>query len=239
MTPASGVWNPAIDISVVVFPQPDGPSSVTNSLSLTVKLTSSRTRTGPNDLARCSTRISDMSNAPDCARAKGEHDRDDEDLHDGQRGDRAHHAPLPVLQHGYPGDFSAGLLQEDDGVVVAEQGHEHQHERGQHGRSQRGAQYPAGDGPPARSAGPGSPVELGADPHQAGIDDHIGQRQVADAQGDQLAPQVVAHEGTWAEHQIGPEEADAEDDAGDRSRVNEGGGEAPPQDEAGAMCDQG
>jgi len=26
---------------------------------------------------------------------------------------------------------------------------------------------------------------------RAGIDDHIGQRQVADAQGDQLAPQVL------------------------------------------------
>src|SRR5712691_1064544 len=167
MRPASGAWNPAIDISVVVFPQPEGPSSVTNSLSLTVKVTWSRTRLGPNDLARCSTRISDMTGAPDCARAKAAHDRADQALDDGPRGDRAHHSPLPVLQHGYPGDFCAWLLQEDDRVVVAEQCHEHQHERGEHGRSERGKQYPAGDGPPARSAGAGGPVELGADPRQA------------------------------------------------------------------------
>src|SRR5260370_8034428 len=116
--PASGVWNPAIDISVVVFPQPDGPSSVTNSLSLTVKLTSSRTRLDPNDLARCSTRISDMTNAPDRSRAEGCRDRDDEDLDDRERGDWAHHTPLPVLEHGYPADFFAGLLLNQDAPVA-------------------------------------------------------------------------------------------------------------------------
>src|SRR5260370_25741301 len=237
--PASGVWNPALDISVVVFPQPDGPSSVTNSLSLTVKLTSARTRLDRNDWARCSTRISDMTNAPDRSRAEGCRDRDDEDLDDRERGDRAHHTPLPVLEHGYPGDFCAGFLQEDDGVVVAEQRHEHEHERGEQSRPKCWEQYPAGAGPPARSAGPGCLIELGADPRQAGIDDHVRQRALADAQGDQLAPQVVAHEGTLADHQIGPEEADTEEDAGDRSRVDQGGCEAPPQGEAGAVCDQG
>jgi len=122
MMPASGVWNPAIDISVVVFPQPDGPSSVTNSLSLTVKLTSSRTRTGPNDLARCSTRISDMSNAPDCARAQGQHDRDDDDLHDGQRGDPGPTTPrCQYCSMVTPAISVPGFCRKTTGVVVAEQ----------------------------------------------------------------------------------------------------------------------
>src|SRR5260370_24832715 len=80
MIPWSGLWNPAIDIRVVVLPQPDGPSRVTNSLSLTVKLTSSRTLFVPNDFARCSTRISGMAGFPGEAWADQGHDGDDCDF---------------------------------------------------------------------------------------------------------------------------------------------------------------
>src|SRR3979411_910828 len=96
MTPASGFTNPAMDMSVVVFPQPDGPSKVTNSLSLTVKLTSSRPRCSPYDFTRCSARSWGMAGSRDGTPANGEHDGDDEDLDDGQRGDGTGHAPLKV-----------------------------------------------------------------------------------------------------------------------------------------------
>src|SRR6266700_372704 len=136
MTPPSGRWNPAIDIRVVVLPQPDGPSRVTNSLSLTVKLTSSRTLLAPNDLVRCSTRISAMAGFPDEACAEQEHDGDDGDLDDGQGGDRPDDAALPVQEHGDADDLGARLLEEHHGVVVGQQGDEHQDERGQQRRPQ-------------------------------------------------------------------------------------------------------
>src|SRR5712691_466533 len=136
MIPWSGLWNPAIDIRVVVLPQPDGPSRVTNSLSLTVKLTSSRTLFVPNDFVRCSTRISGMAGFPDEACAEQEHDGDDGDLDDGQGGYRPDDATPPVLEHGDADDLGSRLLEEHDGVVVGQQGDEHQDERGQQGRPQ-------------------------------------------------------------------------------------------------------
>src|SRR5882724_4251804 len=83
ISPSSGVWKPAMDIRVVVLPQPEGPSSVTNSLSLTVKLTSSRTLVPENDLLRCSTRMSGTAHPPKDAGPQQEHDGHDYDLNDG------------------------------------------------------------------------------------------------------------------------------------------------------------
>jgi hypothetical protein len=50
MVPASGCSRPAIERSVVVFPQPEGPSRVNSSPSWTSKLTSSTAKTvdGPS-----------------------------------------------------------------------------------------------------------------------------------------------------------------------------------------------
>ena len=53
--PVSGSTKPAIIRSVVVLPQPDGPSSTTNSPCAIVRLTSSTTRTPPYDLQTPST----------------------------------------------------------------------------------------------------------------------------------------------------------------------------------------
>src|SRR5260370_2902434 len=128
--PASGVWKPAIASSVVVLPQPDGPSKVTSSLSRTVKRTSSRTLVSENDLLMGSIRMSGIARSPQDPGAEQEYRGDDDNLENRQGGDRADDSPLPGLQHRHPEDFGARFLQEHDGGVVAEQRDEHQHECG-------------------------------------------------------------------------------------------------------------
>src|SRR5260370_39260453 len=231
ISPSSGVWKPAMHIRIVVLPQPEGPSSVTNSVSLTVKLTSSRTLGPEKDLLRCSTRMSGTAQPPKDPGPEQEHDGDDGDLDDGQGGDRADDSPLPGLQHRHAEHLGTRFLQEHDWVVVAEQRDEHEHEGGQQRGTQEGQQDPARDRPPARPAGAGRAVELGVDPREAGIDDHVGQGQVPHAERDRFAPQVVADQGAEREHQVGPEEADAEDHSGHGARVDHGGGKGPPQGE--------
>src|SRR5258708_25653044 len=85
MTPASGCWKPAIDISVVDLPQPLGPSSVKNSPSRTLKLTPLSARVSPNDFARPSTRISGIA----LPQARPQEPRRNED--DGDRRHQLHH----------------------------------------------------------------------------------------------------------------------------------------------------
>src|SRR5688572_6057669 len=50
IVPASGYSKPAINLNVVVFPHPDGPSKESNSPAATSKETPSTARTSPNDL---------------------------------------------------------------------------------------------------------------------------------------------------------------------------------------------
>src|SRR5258708_11903478 len=201
MRPSSGVWKPAMHIRVVVLPQPEGPSSVTNSLSLTVKLMSSRTLGPPEkDLVRCSTRMSGTAQPPKDAGPEQEHDGDNDDLNDGEGGDRADDSPLPGLEHGHAEYLGARFLQEYDRVVVAEQRDEHEHEGGEQRRTQDGQQDPPRDRPPASPAAAGRAVELGVDAREAGIDDHVGQGQVPHAERDQFAPQGVADQRSGREH---------------------------------------
>src|SRR5215469_18966775 len=93
IAPSSGVCSPAMHISVVVLPQPEGPSRVTNSLSRTVKLTPSSTLFPANDLDRFSTVMSGMAHSPQDPGAEQDRGTDDEDLHDSQRGHRPDDAP--------------------------------------------------------------------------------------------------------------------------------------------------
>src|SRR5258708_11484563 len=178
ISPSSGVWKPAMHIRIVVLPQPEGRSSVTNSLSLTVKLMSSRTLVPEKDLLRCSTRMADAAEPPKDAGPEQEHDGDDDDLNDGQGGNRTDNSPLPGLEHRHAEHLGARFLQEHDRVIVAEQRDEHEHEGGEQRGTQDGQQDPPRDRPPARPAGAGRAVELGVDPREAGIDDHVGQGQV-------------------------------------------------------------
>src|SRR5947207_11436875 len=64
MRPADRVSSPAMMRSSVVLPQPEGPSSATNSPSATSSTISSSARTAPNDLAMRSMRMSAMSVIP-------------------------------------------------------------------------------------------------------------------------------------------------------------------------------
>ena len=50
--PESGVSKPAIILNTVVFPEPEGPSSVKNSPGLISRSTPSTAFTAPKDLAR-------------------------------------------------------------------------------------------------------------------------------------------------------------------------------------------
>src|SRR5919198_1274507 len=88
--PSSGTWKPAIDISVVDFPQPDGPSSVKSSPSRTANSTWSSARCSANCLTRPSTWISGTVGTSDLEQlgAEPEHDHRDPDLEDGKRRDR-------------------------------------------------------------------------------------------------------------------------------------------------------
>src|SRR5229473_7101024 len=235
MSPSSGVWKPAMHIRVVVLPQPEGPSSVTNSVSLTVKLMSSRTLGPEKDLLRCSTRMSGTAQPPKDPGPEQEHNGDDDHLYDGQGGNRADDSPLPGLEHRHAEHLGTRFLQEHDRVVIAEQRDEHEHEGGEQGRTQDGQQDPPRDRPPARPAGAGRAVKLGVDARQAGIDDHVGQGQIPHAERDQFAPQVIADQGSWREHQVGPEEADAEDHARHGARIDQRGSQGSPQREPGAV----
>src|SRR5712692_9462840 len=188
MSPWSGVWRPAMHIRLVVLPQPEGPSSVTNSLSLTVKLTSSRTLVPEKDLLRCWMRMSGTAQPLKDPGPEQEHDGDDDDLNDGQGGDRADDSALPGLEHRHAEHLGARFLQEHDRVVVAEQRDEHEHEGGEQRGTQDGQQDPPRDRPPACPAGAGRAVELGVDAREAGIDDHVGQSQVPHAERDQFTP---------------------------------------------------
>src|SRR5690606_29343697 len=55
--PRSGLTNPAMILSNVDLPHPEGPTMATNSPSRTAKLTSSTTASAPNPLLRPSTAI--------------------------------------------------------------------------------------------------------------------------------------------------------------------------------------
>src|SRR5258708_30964460 len=160
MRPSSGVWKAAIHIRVVVLPQPEGPRSVTNSLSLTVKLMSSRTLGPEKDLVRCSTRMSGTAQPPKDPCPEQEHDGDNDDLNDRQGGNRADDSPLPGLEHRHPEHLRARFLQEHDRVVVAEQRDEHEHEGCEQRRTQDGQQDPPRARPPGPPAAPGPPTEL-------------------------------------------------------------------------------
>src|SRR5258707_8557785 len=89
-------------ISVVVLPQPLGPSRVTSCLSGTVKLIRSRTRAGPKLLVSWWTEISGMAAgflAQGPSQAEGQNEGDEEDLDQGEGGDRSGQSLGPGLEH--------------------------------------------------------------------------------------------------------------------------------------------
>src|SRR3981081_1187372 len=82
MRPRSGLSSPAIDISVVVLPQPPGPSSVTSSPCAAENVTSSRTRVAPKLLVSPRTCTSGTQRSPQHPRREREHQPDDGQLDD-------------------------------------------------------------------------------------------------------------------------------------------------------------
>src|SRR5258708_24728148 len=86
MVPASGCWNPAMAIKVVVLPQPLGPRRVTNSLSETSSVIRSRTNVSPHDLETFSSRMSGTAGPSHQARRTHDHHGHDRQLQHGHGG---------------------------------------------------------------------------------------------------------------------------------------------------------
>src|SRR5215218_4228194 len=122
--PSFGDWKPAIDISVVDLPHPDGPSRVKSSPSATVKLTLSSARWSPNSFTSDSTWISGIvtSRHADLGqpRPDREHDDCDGDLHDRERRDRPDRTLDELGQHRRAHHLRPRLDEEDGGVVVVQ-----------------------------------------------------------------------------------------------------------------------
>src|SRR3954454_23707617 len=167
MRPASGVWNPAIDMSVVDLPQPLGPSRVNSSPSATSNETSSSARLSVNCLTRDSTWISgivscrhaDLEDDP----AEEQHEHRDAALHHRERRDRADDPLQERVEHRRSDDFRPGTYEKERRVVVVEDLDEHQDERGEERRlEQRHHDAPA-RAPPAGADRAARAVELLAD----------------------------------------------------------------------------
>src|SRR3954466_9851866 len=112
MRPASGVWKPAIDMSVVDFPQPLGPSRVNSSPSATSNDTSSSARLSVNCLTRDSTWISGIVTSRHATledeRAEYEHEHGDADLHHRERRDRPDDPLQERVEHRRADHLGAG-----------------------------------------------------------------------------------------------------------------------------------
>src|SRR5690348_5252066 len=122
--PVSGCSKPAIIRSVVVLPEPDGPSSVKNSPSPTVRSTSSTATTSPYVLRAPSTRTSPLVPSADKAPLKDVEPALEILVADGERHEdadhvavetaREEHQPLPARGGGDARRLLAGLLGQFD-----------------------------------------------------------------------------------------------------------------------------
>src|SRR5579859_5098266 len=229
IVPSSGRWKPAIDISVVVFPHPLGPSRVRNSLSRTVKLTllSARpcARPRPKVLLKPATVMSGMTvssdpGSSDPGREQPASGRDGDhryrDLHHGQRRDGPGRALTQGIQHRDAHDLVAGSDEEQGRVVVVQDRDEQQDER----REQRGPQDrqddPGHRRPPARAAGASRLVQRLADRRKGSGQHEIRDRERADAERQHDAPDTVPQRAPRGiDQQEGPEEPDPDDDPRD------------------------
>src|SRR5687768_1890592 len=124
IAPSSGAMKPAISRSRVVFPQPLGPSKVTNSRSRTSSERSRTAVTPPNRLVTRSMRMPAMGSAgrrrvepgapaPD-PRGQQDRGRDDGHGHDGQRGHGLERAGLVEVVNGH-GQRDGARAEEQDG----------------------------------------------------------------------------------------------------------------------------
>src|SRR5215470_6320781 len=133
MRPTSGVSRPATHLSVVVLPQPEGPSRLTNSPPAAMKLTSSMTSLSPKRLLSPSTRmlmpmpfLRSSCRAEHVARDQC-HDRDDDEGRDDGKG--AGIAPVGVLEERPDRDRHhrrLGGVEQNGGCDLAEVGDEEQ-----------------------------------------------------------------------------------------------------------------
>src|SRR6266404_7152344 len=133
IVPLSGVSRPAIERSVVVLPQPDGPSSVKSSPSCTSSETSStactRPRASPFAAGNVFSRLRISSSANLClldadagAELVGDRDEDDEraDQHHAERRHLGLQAVAPLLPDNDREDFLARRVEQDRRADLAE-----------------------------------------------------------------------------------------------------------------------
>src|SRR5215216_4720205 len=216
MRPSSGVWKPAIDISVVDLPQPLGPSSVKSSPSWTSKPTWSSALCSPNCLTRLETWISGTAISSRDADlehlgADGEHHHRDRHLHHRECGHRADRSLDELREHRRAHHLRPRLDQEDRGIVVVDQLDEEEHERGEDRRPQEREHDAPARPPPPCARRPTGAVELLADSGQRRVHDDVRERQVADAEGEHDPPDAVPEPvAERAREQERPEEPDSD-----------------------------
>ena len=192
--PASGRCRPAIDHSVVDFPQPLGPSSVSNSPALPrwrdrVERDVVVERLGQaGDLE-----IRHRDCTPHNSRPRPSTTRVIDTWINAERGDRAGRAGDPELEHRQPHDLGPRRHHEHRRVVVVEHRDEHQDERHRHRRPQQPQHdrrivihQSAPDVRAARSRS--SPERV-----QRRVEGAVAERQAAHGEGDADPPQRGAH----------------------------------------------
>src|SRR3954452_14567753 len=124
MRPASGVWKPAIDMSVVEFPQALGPSRVNSSPSATSNEPSSSARLSVNCLTRDVTWISGIVTSRHAdlqdEEAAHEHEHAAAPLHPRERRHRPDDALQERVEPRRPDHLGPRPDEEERGVVVVE-----------------------------------------------------------------------------------------------------------------------
>src|SRR5262249_24892835 len=137
--------------SVVDLPQPDGPSSVTNSPSATRMLISSIARTGPNRLHRFSINSSAIELYSKNRAGRRDADADHQHLQRCQRGDQADLTLSPCLKERGSYHLAAGRKEKNRGRVLFEEGDEENDEAGNERRPQQGQHDASARRPPVRA----------------------------------------------------------------------------------------
>src|SRR6266511_560940 len=235
--PASGRWNPAIDSSVVDFPQPLGPRRVKSFPSSTRKPTSWSANWSLNFLTSPLTWISGIVSTSQCPEleqscTEGQHDDRHADLHHCEGSHLAHEALLELRQHRRSHHVGPRFDEEDGRIVVVQDLDEHDREGGEDGRTQQGEDDRPAGSPPTCAYGPSGAGELLADPRHRRVHDDVREGKIADAEGDHDPPDVASQPvADHARHEEGPEESDADDDSGRRTRVEHRERQRAPQRE--------
>src|SRR5438093_3375059 len=241
--PASGRSRPATQFSVVVFPHPEGPRSVTNSPWRIVIETSSTARTPPsNSFTSPSITRSPVRSAtkPRSEEALPDDDRDERE-DELRRRERRYGSGVPLppeLDHRRADDLGASSNEEQRARVLLQEADEQQNKRRRERRPKQGDQDRAHRREPGCAGNAARAVELTRYAqhrrhHRAETD-----REEPHGERDGERDERVADLAEPGDEQHRPEKADADDDPRDRAWIERDVGERPAQREVRPVRDE-